>query len=259
VLSHCRFEDFTYSPPAAAYRAQRILVKPNLGYPYPPPVTVSMPVLARVLKELRRAAPAAEILIVEGVCHARPAAEIATVLGLTPLLDEQVRFLDADALPERRYGSLWAPALLSEVDCRISVAAYKRTVLNHRVLISASLKNLYGLFSRARYRARSPHSRGLLHRPDIHRRLVEVQREIGTLFDGAVVDLRLKFESADWRPDRGRAIEIGEVVSGGNLVATDILACARAGDPLPDYLTALGSATASESRPSRESVKAPSA
>jgi len=33
--------DFVYQPPPAAITAKRILIKPNLGYPVPPPVTVS--------------------------------------------------------------------------------------------------------------------------------------------------------------------------------------------------------------------------
>ncbi|MFM7352704.1 MAG: hypothetical protein ACKO1G_06530, partial [Microcystis aeruginosa] len=45
--------DFIYQPPRAAITAKRILIKPNLGYPVPPPVTVSLPVLSQVLRGLR--------------------------------------------------------------------------------------------------------------------------------------------------------------------------------------------------------------
>lgn len=241
MLIHSRFDEFIYQPPRAASGARRVLLKPNLGYPYPPPVTVSMGVLRSVIEGVRRVAPAAEILIVEGVCHALPASEIVQRLGLERLLDDGVRFLDADSLEPKLYGSIWAPRLLEEVDCRISVAAYKKTILQERLLISASIKNLFGLLPRARYRARSPHSRGLLHRPDVHRRIAEVYRHVGVRFDGAVVDLRLKFESRDWRPDRGRAIELGQVVAGDNLIACDQLAGRIAGDPPPDYLRELSS------------------
>ena len=43
--------DFVYQPPPAAVTAKRILIKPNLGYPVPPPVTVSLPVLSLVVQK----------------------------------------------------------------------------------------------------------------------------------------------------------------------------------------------------------------
>ncbi|MEM8611526.1 MAG: DUF362 domain-containing protein, partial [Cyanobacteria bacterium P01_H01_bin.105] len=80
--------DFIYSPPAAAKGATRILVKPNLGYPKGPPVTVSMAILSKVLQGLRQASPQAEILIVEGVCSKLSLAEIASKNGLYDILGE---------------------------------------------------------------------------------------------------------------------------------------------------------------------------
>ena len=46
------FNNFAYLPPAAAHGARRILIKPNLGYPFPSPVTVSLPVLDRVIEDV---------------------------------------------------------------------------------------------------------------------------------------------------------------------------------------------------------------
>ncbi|MEO0738274.1 MAG: DUF362 domain-containing protein, partial [Cyanobacteria bacterium J06649_12] len=88
--------DFIYSPPVAAQGATRILVKPNLGYPKGPPVTVGMSVLSRVLQGLRQAAPQAEILVVEGVCSKLSLGEIAGKNGLYDILDEGMAVLDAD-------------------------------------------------------------------------------------------------------------------------------------------------------------------
>lgn len=241
--------DFQYQPPSQAVGAQRILVKPNLGYPVAPPVTVSMRVLGQVLRGLRQASPKAEILLVEGVCSPVSLNDIASRNGLYPLLDEGMQILDADQLPLReytnqskapiRFASMLAPALLSEVDCRISVGALKRTTLKGEALISASLKNLYGLFPRSRYKARSPNSRGQLHRPSVPLILQDVYFSIGHLFDGAVVDADRKFVSPDWKPDRGKSVEVGQVIWGEDLLAVDRTACEVGGEVLPDYIPAI--------------------
>jgi hypothetical protein len=237
---------FQYEPPAAAHNAHRILVKPNLGYPVGPPVTVSMGVLSAVLKGLRHASPSAEILVVEGVCSAISLTDIASKNGLYNLLDEGMQLLDADQLPLRdypnrspqpiRFQSMVAPALLSEVDCCISVGAFKRTILKDQPLISASLKNLYGLFPRAKYKARSANSRGQLHRPSVPLVLQDVYFSIGHLFHGAVVDGDQKFVSKDWKPDKGEAIPLGKVFWGNDLLSVDRKACEVGNEAMPSYL-----------------------
>jgi Domain of unknown function (DUF362) len=238
--------EFVYKPPAKAISAKQILVKPNLGYPAAAPVTVSMGVLGEVLSGLRRANPLAEILIVEGVCSPVPLTEIAAKLGLYALLDEGMQLVDADQLAIAeyqnlspapvRFNSMFAPALLKEVDFCLSVGALKRTILKGEPLISASLKNLYGLFPRSQYKARSPNSRGQLHRPSVPLVLQDVYFSIGYLFDGAVVDGDRKFHSRDWHPDRGEAVDFGKVFCGEDLISVDYEACRLAEEPIPDYL-----------------------
>ncbi|MEM8501992.1 MAG: DUF362 domain-containing protein [Cyanobacteria bacterium P01_D01_bin.1] len=238
--------DFIYSPPPAAKSASRILVKPNLGYPVGPPVTVSMGVLSEVIRGLRENNPTAEILIVEGVCSKVALTEIAAKNGLSPLLSEGVRLLNADELvcikypnhlPEPvRFKAMWAPKLLTEVDCRISVSAFKKTHLKGRDLISASLKNLYGLFPREKYKARSPHSRGQLHRPSVPLVLQDVYFSIGHLFEGGVVDCDRKFISHDYKPDKGNSVDFGQVIWGDDLLAVDRLACEIGQEPEAAYL-----------------------
>jgi hypothetical protein len=242
-------QDFIYEPPIAAHGAKRILVKPNLGYPVGPPVTVSMGVLQQVLVGLRAIAPQAEILIVEGVCSPVSLNDIVGKHGLYKILDENMRLLDADELDcieyenkhDRpvRFKSMWAPKLLTEVDCRITVGTFKRTILKDEPLISASLKNLYGLFPRAKYKARSANSRGQLHRPSVPGVLQDVYGCIGHLFDGAVVDADLRFVSKDWKPDRGDVIACGKVFWGNCPVAVDRLACETIGEPVAGYLGAI--------------------
>jgi Domain of unknown function (DUF362) len=240
-------EDFVYQPPQNAYGARQILLKPNLGYPKPAPATVSIGILHKVLQGLRQASPQAEILIVEGVCSPVSLADIASRLRIDQLLDEGMKLLDADELPvieypntaarPVRFEQMWAPALLQEVDCRISLGTLKRTHLKGEALISASLKNLYGLFPRAKYRARSSNSRGQLHRPSVPEILQDVYFSIGRLFDGAVVDADLRLISRDWQPDRGDTVQSGKVFWGDSLLAVDRSACVGVGETVPSYIT----------------------
>jgi len=242
-------KDFFYIPPVSAIAAKRILVKPNLGYPVKAPVTVSMKVLAKVLQGLRAVNPNAEILIVEGVCSALSLPEICDRQGLGNLIDEGMQVLDADTLPCKEYPNLQeqpvrfktmlAPILLEEVDCRITVGAFKRTILKDEPLISASLKNLYGLFPRSHYKARSPNSRGQLHRPSVPLILQDVYFCIGHLFDGAVVDADRKLESPDWKPDKGKSIELGKVFWGNDSISVDRKACEVGCEEIPSYLEAI--------------------
>jgi uncharacterized protein (DUF362 family) len=239
-------KDFIYQPPQSAHNARHILVKPNLGYPVGAPVTVSMGVLDKVLQALRQASPNAKISIVEGVCSPVSLQDIAAKNGLYALLDEGMELLDADALPlveypnlsptPVRFQTMWAPALLREVDCRITIGTFKRTILKDRPLISASLKNLYGLFPRSKYHARSLNSRGQLHQPSVPKVLEDVYFCIGHLFDGAVVDADLRMISADWKPDRGQTIEFGRIFVGDDPIAVDRAACIATGETIPSYV-----------------------
>lgn len=242
-------DEFIYQPPQTAIAAQKILVKPNLGYPVSPPVTVSMKVLGEVLRGLRKASPHAEIYIVEGVCSPVSFFDIASRCGLYSLLDEGMHILDADSLPLKeysnrspktvRFASMFAPALLEAVDCRITVGALKRTYLKGEPLISASLKNLYGLFPRSRYHARSLNSRGQLHRPSVPLILQDIYFCLGYLFDGAVVDANYKYYSHDWKPDKGQSIYLGQVFWGTDPILVDRKACQIADEPVPNYLDAI--------------------
>ncbi len=239
-------QDFVYTPPKSAKTAQRILLKPNLGYPVGPPVTVSINVLSKVIQGLRQVNPTAEILIVEGVCSKVSFADIAEKNGLLPLLTAGICLLNADELdcieyPNQsptpvRFKAMWAPRLLQEVDCRISIGAFKKTHLKGEPLISASLKNLYGLFPRSKYKARSPNSRGQLHRPSVPLVLKDVYFTIGHLFDGGVVDCHQKFVSLDWKPDKGKSIPVGKVIWGDDLLAVDRAACEAAKEAEANYL-----------------------
>lgn len=253
AVKSTQVEHFVYMPPEAAWGAARILVKPNLGYPVKHPATVSMPVMAAVLQGLRRASPRGRILIIEGSTSEMSVTEIAERNGLLEMLDGEMRFGDAEDLimkefPNRspqpvKYDAMTAPAYLEEFDCVISVSAFKRTMLHDQPLISASLKNLYGLFPRNVYHGRSPHARGQLHVPSVGQVLQDIYFSIGHHIDGAVVDLTAKYESPDWRPDRVRDVvkPVGKVVWGDDMLAVDEAACRLADEPVPDYIKAIRS------------------
>lgn len=242
-------DTFDYRPPPEAVKAKQIVVKPNLGYPVGPPATVSMAVLGKVLRGLRQASPDATISIVEGVCSPKSLTEIASRNGLYALLNDGIELLDADTLPLKeypnraqnpvRFKTMWAPKLLETADCCISVGALKRTQLKGEPLISASLKNLYGLFPRAKYKARSKNSRGQLHRPSVPLVLQDVYFTIGHLFKGGVVDGDRKFVSPDWKPDRGDSVELGHIIWGEDLIAVDRVACEVADEAIPPYVSAI--------------------
>jgi Domain of unknown function (DUF362) len=251
VVKNSATADFVYQPPLAAIGAKRILIKPNLGYPVPPPVTVSLLVLSQVLQGIRRVNPTAEIILVEGVCSSVFLPEIIEILGVKSILERGIAILDADSLPLQeypnlspfpvRFQSMFAPKILEEVDCRITIGSLKRTHLKDEPLISASLKNLYGLFPRSHYKARSSNSRGQLHRPSVPLILQDVYFCIGHLFDGAVVDGNLKYFSSNWRPDRGKSIPLGQVFWGDDLISVDRTACLLGEEPIPSYLEAIDS------------------
>lgn len=242
-------ESFVYMPPDAAFSAARILVKPNLGYPVGPPATVSMPVLEAVLRGLRRASPVGRIVIMEGVTSNESAETIFEKLGVLDLLDNEMRITSAEDLimhdypnlsPEVvKFETMTAPEYIKDYDCVISVGAFKRTMLNGQPLISASLKNLYGVFPREVYHSRSKKSRGQLHRPSVGEVLRDVYFTVGHHFDGAVVDLTQKYVSPDYKPDRVRDVaqDVGKVVWGDDMLAVDEVACQLAGEPVPNYIT----------------------
>jgi uncharacterized protein (DUF362 family) len=250
VQTH-RWTDFAYEPPRAAHGARRIIIKPNLGYPVGPPVTVSDTVLGAVLRGCRAVAPDAELIVLEGVCSPTSLQEIAKLRMLPRIFDSGTLLQDADQLPladyphlgsgALRFGMLQAPALLGEADCRISIGACKRTVLGGVPLFSGALKNLFGLFPRSVYHARSPHSRGQLHRPSVPKVLEDVWWTVGHLFDGAVVDAGQKYHHEDWHPDRSRgtARDLGKVFTSDDLVSADLAAAQAAGEAEPTYLAAI--------------------
>jgi hypothetical protein len=241
---------FHYVPPLAAHGAQRVIVKPNLGYPVPAPVTVGLPVLREVLLGIRRVAPQAEIVILEGVCTKVTFAEVMARLGVNRLLaelaDPGLRLLDADTLPHRAYSTIPPASRSGLLGCRPRrfwkkpTAGYPWPVSNGRHSRDARSSAPPSKISTVSFRAPSitpavPHARGQLHVPDVQRVLVDVYFTLGVRFEGAVVDLTHKFISRDWQPDEGTAVAVGRVVAGTDLLDVDLRAVELAGEPCSDY------------------------
>jgi hypothetical protein len=109
-------------------------------------------------------------------------------------------------------------------------------VLNGKPLVSATIKNLFGLLPREHYHARSKHARGRLHLPNVHAVICDVYSTLGMRFDFGIVDLHESFINDDWQPDKGRAVPVGKVLCGEDLIDVDYAACVAAGEPACDYL-----------------------
>ncbi|MFW5691561.1 MAG: DUF362 domain-containing protein [Chloroflexota bacterium] len=237
-----RAESFVYVPPAAAFVAARILIKLDMAYPQAAPVTVSVPVLAAVMRGLRRANPLARIVLVE---HAAPGSNleaIFTQLGVVDLFDEEVRGADIDILIMRdyanrlpqpaRHATLTAPEYVADYDCVISVSAFKRGQQDGQPVIAAALHNLVGLAPDLRAPVADGHVADAVTQKDLYFTL-------GHHVDSAVVDLTHKLVSADARVAHGEAVPVGQVVWGDDLLAVDETACRIAGEPAPALLADL--------------------
>ena len=242
-------DTFVYTPPDAAFNAPRILVKVNMAYQAGHPATVSLPVLAAVLRGLRRASPVGRILIVEGMTGEGDMYARFEQRGLTDILDREMRVSDSEELVLTRYlntspqpakyDDLLAPAYIQEFDCAISVSPLKRTLVDGQPLISGTTKNLYELFPRHHYHGSSPNARAKLYNPDVNTVLPDVYFSVGWHFAGAVIDLTEFYDSPDDKPDHTEGVSrhVGKVVWGDDMVAVDAAACRTAGIDVPGYLT----------------------
>lgn len=233
--------------------ASHIVLKPNLGYQKVHPATVRPALLKVIIQQLRNRFPRAKISLIEGVTHKGSAADSFAYHGLMELRDtQQLDFLDSDDGPflalanplqkAHRFSEFFVPEAIIQADLCISVAPFKRTLLNDHPLISGTLKNLFGLFPREKYKARSPHSRGQLHRPSVHRVLVDVYATVAPRFSLGILDLHEWYDAPDWRPDRGKAYPCGQILVGSDLLQVDLAGCRLLNIPASGYLQQLAEA-----------------
>ncbi|PJF22201.1 MAG: hypothetical protein CUN56_07195 [Phototrophicales bacterium] len=246
---NAKLESFVYIPPEAAFGAARILIKPNLAYPQGPPITVSMTVLEKVLRGIRRVNPHGRIVVADGVTADIDALENFKQLGLLDIIDNETRVADAETLlmteyqntspNPAKYQTITAPGYIKEYDCCIVVSTFKRTIRNGEPFVSASINSLVGLLPRSVYHWSDPLGHTALHEPSLGDVLKDIYYSIGYFFHGAVVDLTYKLISPDEHITHGDVVPLGQVVWGDNLIAVDEAACRLAGEPLPGYLKEL--------------------
>lgn len=220
-----------------------VVIKAHFGYPKPAPVTLDPAVLESVLRGLRDVAPRAEVWVIEGVCTAVAPEEVFRKLGVDSLCAQYgVRLADADSLPSAaypnqrldpgRFKEILAPALLGEARACMALTQLKRTTLKGVPLVSGLRKSLFGLPPRAHYRARSPHSRGQLHRPGVPAVIEDLWGCLGHLNWAGVCDARQVYFARDWHPDRGESRPGPGLFAGTDLLAVDHEATAAAVMPL---------------------------
>lgn len=248
MVKSANSDNFVYTPPDIAIAAARILVKLDMAYDAKAPATVSIPVLAAVLRGLRRASPVGRIVIVESATSDEGLAEIFKKLGVMDLLDKEMRFSSVNTMlmenyrnisPEIvNYKTLRAPGYIRAYDCVITVGTFKKTVHDDTALISASIKNLYGLLPRDESQGRPKIAASLIQETNIPDLLKDIYFSLGYFFHGAVIDLTEKYVSQDERFDRvdDVAETLGKVVWGDDMLAVDEAACKLAGETVPNYM-----------------------
>jgi len=233
--------------PNSNKNVRKIVIKPNLGYPKPHPVTTRVELIKRVVDQVLAVNQSAEIHIVEGVCTKVKWLEVMKKVGILAYFQPndsgvflsaqhvnwkgRVFLSDADQLPCEsftnpkkafKYSEIQAPSILKEADFCISMAPLKKTMLNESALFSGTVKNLFGLLPRKVYKARSPNSRGKLHRPNVHEVICDVYNCLRPYFHFGILDMHSYYESPDWKPDRRNSLDIGKVVFGKDLLEVDL-------------------------------------
>jgi uncharacterized protein (DUF362 family) len=252
TVTNCESANPQFCWPEAASTAQRILIKPNAGYPLGHPVTVRVTLLAQVIESLKVMNPSAKILILEGSTSQGNQARNFQALGYEAL---GVKLLDAElqemkAYPVKSFGpipnfsEIWAPRLIQEVDFAISVSAYKLFPNNSNSgagLWNASLtvKNFFGLLPRNRYTSGNPKSRGQLHKLGLQQSIVDVYAALGPYFHYGIVDAEQGFTSAGNSPTKGTSGYLGKVFSGSDLINLDRAALEFFSHGCPQYLNIL--------------------
>ncbi len=190
IVNTAAVASFAYTPPDPAYNAARILIKPNLASRPEAPTVVSPLVLGSVLRGLRRAAPMARLVIVEGGAEDRDIEALFQEYGIESLLDQEMRLGNITQMVMFEYilasgDHLTAPEAVQDYDCVISVAA-----LDSASPTSPSLHNIVGFLPWTLYLMRE----ALISDAGLHK----VSEAFGPHIDGAVVEVAGRVV---WGPD----------------------------------------------------------
>jgi uncharacterized protein (DUF362 family) len=203
---------------AARARGARVFVKPNVTYPRPSGVgaVTDARVLEALLVALRDAGAAAVVVgDGPGKTTAHDGFEAA---GYLPFADRYgVRFVDLNrartrtvAVPDARaFDRLEIPEIVLDADVFVTVSPLKT---HYDGLLTLNAKNLFGVPPTRFYGA----PRAMFHLRGVNEVVHDICRAVRV--DYAVADATTVMELG---VARGRAVPIGAVVAGANLVATD--------------------------------------
>ena len=149
--------------------AQKVIIKPNLVEPQPPPVTTPVELVAALAGYIHNACPHLDIIIAEGCgSSSNNTWQVFEALGYTGLADfDRVTLMDLNEAPSvlmqnskcRRWPEMHLPKIVFE-SFLISVPVLKAHSLAG---ITLTMKNMIGLAPPAHYRQDGPWKKASFH------------------------------------------------------------------------------------------------
>jgi len=216
----------------------RVVIKPNLFAPYPPPISVDRRVIAAVVS-LCKAAGAATVTVVEGVsvgslmkrvnieksgtqgsvARGMKTVEVMELLGVKQAVEEAGgRVVGVEDGPRVRtaviggkvLSSLDYPRSVLEADVFINLAALKTHTMT---MVTLGIKNLQGLLNEA--------DRYFGHRDDLDQHMVDIMKVRKP--DLTIIDGLIGMEGMG-AGEGGGPVPLGVLIAGVDPVATDAVA-----------------------------------
>jgi len=197
-----------------------VVVKPNVGFPYPE-ATVSPEVVAEVVR-LALDAGAAEVIVAESAVRGSDTNYCVDRTGIREVAEKAgAKVIDLKREGSRVWIRLPDPSLLGEVevyrevyeaDVLVSVAKMKRHV---DATVTLGMKNLIGAFPDM--------WKGYFHNKGINRAIAEITAMLKpdlVVIDGTEAML-------EQGPAGGKMVELGIVVASGDPVAADTVGASR--------------------------------
>ena len=217
-------------------KGSRVVLKPNLFAPYPPPISVDRRVVASMVK-MAREAGASRVTVIEGVSvgtlmkRVRPSmtpcgmsrgfktSEVMKLLGITKAVEEAggevLGVEDAEKVEVDIKGGIALhkvnyPKVVLDSDCFINMPAMKTHTMT---MVTLSIKNLQGLLDeRGRYYS---------HRDDLQQHMVDISKIRKP--DLVLLDGLLGMEGMG-AGEAGTAVEMGVIMASADTVALDSIA-----------------------------------
>ncbi|MFQ5979016.1 MAG: DUF362 domain-containing protein [Candidatus Heimdallarchaeota archaeon] len=216
---------------------ETVLLKPNIGYPSPYPITTSLKSLQEVITYLKVIKSDLNIIVGEGSTTKTSAYENAEKLGIIRLLQEEnVPFVDLDQDQYKIFEGIGIPNTIFSADLRISLPCIK--IYRHsEILLSCAVKNYLGIPPRSAHSEEQGYRRDSFH-SDIARSVAEVYSKIQTIspFELHVVDGTRILMGQE---NGGKEKKWGRILVGADPEEIDVALCEKFGLNLPHYLLLL--------------------